>query len=87
MPDVSITTKHGTKVSIDSNGLRAHADHGDDTFGKILAPDRMIWAEFPKHTTAWCWNESVLEWLETLESAYGWPYKIIIRGWRRDAGR
>ncbi|MBI4882005.1 MAG: agmatine deiminase family protein [Planctomycetes bacterium] len=47
-----------------------------DTFGKVLAPDTILWGEFPYNTTPWCWSEGALDYLETLQSAYGWPYKI-----------
>lgn len=47
-----------------------------DTFGKILAPDRMIWGEFPEFSTPWFYCEAAYKTLKTLESPYGWPYKI-----------
>ncbi|MBI4879399.1 MAG: agmatine deiminase family protein [Planctomycetes bacterium] len=47
-----------------------------DTFGKILAPDSMIWGEFPVNTTPWYYCEAALAYYQTLQCPYGWPYKI-----------
>ena len=47
-----------------------------DTFGKLLAPDRLLWASFPQDTTPWAWSEAALKAFAKLESPYGWPYKI-----------
>ena len=48
-----------------------------DTFGKPLAPDRLLWGSFPVGTTPWAWSEGALKHYETLQSPYGWPYKIF----------
>jgi len=47
-----------------------------DTFGKILSPDSMIWGEFPELTDQKVYTEAALKYFQTLQSAYGWPYKI-----------
>jgi agmatine/peptidylarginine deiminase len=47
-----------------------------DTFGKPVAPDTIVWGEFPEHTTPWFWSEAALRHYEALQSPYGWPYKI-----------
>jgi len=47
-----------------------------DTFGKILAPDTILWGDFPENTTPWIYCEAALKHYRTLQSAYGWPYKI-----------
>ncbi len=47
-----------------------------DTFGKLLAPDRLLWASFPQDTTPWAWSEAALKQFRKLQSPYGWPYKI-----------
>jgi agmatine/peptidylarginine deiminase len=47
-----------------------------DTFGKVLAPDRFIWGKFPDFSSPWCYCEAAYKYLKTLESPYGWPYKI-----------
>lgn len=48
-----------------------------DTYGKILAPDRMIWGLFPENTTPWIYNEAALKYWQTRQSPYGWPFKIL----------
>lgn len=48
-----------------------------DTFGKVLAPDRFIWGEFPEFSFHWCYCEAAYKYLKTRESPYGWPYKIV----------
>ncbi len=47
-----------------------------DTFGKPVAPDTIVWGEFPEHTTPWFWSEAALRHYQSLQSPYGWPYKI-----------
>ena len=47
-----------------------------DTFGKILAPDRLVWGAFPQDTTPWIYAEAALKRIQQLQSPYGWPYKI-----------
>ena len=47
-----------------------------DTFGKLLAPDTMLWGAFPQGTTPWAWSEAALKQIRKLQSPYGWPYKI-----------
>lgn len=48
-----------------------------DTFGKPLAPDRLLWGSFPAGTTPWAWSEGALKHYRTLQSPFGWPYKIF----------
>jgi len=47
-----------------------------DTYGKILSPDTILWGSFPEKTTPWIYNEATYKYYQTLQSAYGWPYKI-----------
>jgi agmatine/peptidylarginine deiminase len=47
-----------------------------DTFGKLLAPDTLLWGDFPDDTTPWIYSEAALKYYKTLQSPYGWPYKI-----------
>ena len=47
-----------------------------DTFGKPLAPDTILWGEFPENTTPWAYSEAALKRYEAMQTPYGWPYKI-----------
>ena len=47
-----------------------------DTFGKLLAPDTLLWGSFPTGTTPWAWSEGALKAIQKLQSPFGWPYKI-----------
>jgi hypothetical protein len=47
-----------------------------DTFGKLLAPDTLLWGTFPENSTPWIYCEASLKWLRTLQSPYGWPYRF-----------
>lgn len=47
-----------------------------DTFGKLLAPDSLIWGQFPENTTPWIYCEAAFKNLTTRQSPYGWPYRI-----------
>ena len=47
-----------------------------DTFGKLVAPDTIIWSEFPKGTPYTEDSENYYKKLRRLKSPYGTPYKI-----------
>ncbi len=47
-----------------------------DTFGKLLAPDTLLWGSFPEGTTPWAWSEGALDHYRTLASPFGWPYEV-----------
>ncbi len=47
-----------------------------DTFGKPVAPDTLVWGEFPDQTTPWAYSEAALKRYQKLQSPYGWPYKV-----------
>lgn len=47
-----------------------------DTYGKLLAPDTLIWGAFPENSSPWVFAEAAYKHFKTLQSPYGWPYKI-----------
>ena len=47
-----------------------------DTFGKLLAPDVLLWSDFPLDKNHRGWSEAALKYYETLASPYDRPYKI-----------
>ncbi len=47
-----------------------------DTFGKPLAPDVLVWSDFPDDKSHSGWSEGALRYLQTLASPYDRPYKI-----------
>jgi len=47
-----------------------------DTFGKLLAPDVLLWSDFPLDKNHRVWSEAALKYYRTLESPYCRPYRI-----------
>jgi len=47
-----------------------------DTFGKLVAPDVLVWSDFPDDKNHSGWSEAALKYYETLASPYDRPYRI-----------
>jgi agmatine deiminase len=47
-----------------------------DTFGKLLAPDLLLWSDFPDDKDHSSWSEAALRYYRTLASPYDTPYRI-----------
>jgi len=47
-----------------------------DTFGKLVAPDILVWSDFPLGKDHRGWSEAALAYYRTLASPYDRPYRI-----------
>ncbi len=47
-----------------------------DTFGKPVAPDVIVWSDFPHNKSHRGWSEAALRYYQTLASPYDRPYRV-----------
>lgn len=78
MSEAQVNQKMADYLGIDryiTRDLKIDIEH-IDTFGKPLAPDVLVWSDFPQGKDHRGWSEAAHKYYKTLASPYDRPYKI-----------